>query len=352
MPLLKRASLIATVAASLVLGACSSSGGTAQPTTTTAPAATSTTVDVSTPTPVTTDYGVGRISLTLEDTSRGTDGNAAQKIEPKDSRTLPVMVLYPAEKPAQKPDKKPLEILDDAPVAEGRFPLFVFSHGVTATGPAYTAVLMSIAAHGYVVAAPTYPLTSGAGGWANVQQVVNQPADVSFVITEMLERSKSSDGPFAGRITPGHVAIGGHSLGAITSLGFYNSCCTDDRISAVIALSGILLPYPDGNFDKPPAIPLLLIHGEKDKTLSFKGGSENIFNKFITTPRALLRYPEGGHVDVVSADPFTARTQAAIRAFLDLELRDDDTEWKKLAAVVEADGVGAVAVEGGLEPPR
>lgn len=294
------------------------------------------------------DYPVGRRDVTYVDTTRGTDGNPDQDIAPASTRTLPVMVLYPTTRAAGATAGKGA-IAQDGPVAEGTFPLIVFSHGVTASGPAYAGLLQLIAAHGYIVAAPTYPLTSGPGGWANVVQATNQPADVSFVIDQLLAESAKPTGVFSGRIAPEHVGIGGHSLGAITSLGFYNSCCGDPRVAAVVGLSGILFPM-GGTYDKTPDTPLLLIHGEKDEILSFEAGSQKIFHDFTEVPRALIRYPAAGHVDVVAAADYTPLTVAAMNAFYDLELRGDDRGWRTISDLVSRDGLGSVEVAGGLEP--
>src|SRR3954452_335173 len=151
-----RRSLVALLLAALVLLALPA----------TAPAATTTAVTVT------------RRDLTFTDTARG--------------RTLRVMTLKPE--------------------TSGRKPLIVFVHGVTASGPAYESFLRPWAAAGYMVAAPTEPLTSGANGWANIGDYVNQPADVRFVIGSMITA-------FPNVVDGTKVAVAGHSLGAITAIG-------------------------------------------------------------------------------------------------------------------------------------
>jgi predicted dienelactone hydrolase len=150
-------------------------------------------------------------------------------------RTIPVLVLYPCRnrRRALQPRAKPAR-------RGGPFPLVVFSHGFTASGPAYGEVLLRrIAAHGYVVAAPTFPLSNGAApGGPRLVDYVNQPADVSFVITKMLAANRGH-GALSHLMNPKAVGAMGHSLGAITTLGVtYNRCCLDPRIKAAVPISG------------------------------------------------------------------------------------------------------------------
>ena len=74
--------------------------------------------------------------------------------------------------------------------ADGPFPLVVFGHGFAVTPAIYTPLLMAWARAGYVVAAPVFPLENAhAPGGPNEADIVNQPADVSFVISRMLSRN-------------------------------------------------------------------------------------------------------------------------------------------------------------------
>lgn len=342
----------------VVLGACSStsppkaSGAADRVATSTAHSTATTTATTTAPgsatgslTPAGHTYGVGRADITLVDSSRGTDADTKNGVAAKDQRTLPVVLLYPTTTPSDDATD------DDHPVAPGRFPLVVFSHGVTASGPAYVPLLRQAAAAGYVVALPTYPLTSGPKGWSNLGQTINQPADVSFIIDQLLKGSAQGTQRLNGHLDPDSIAVGGHSLGAITSLLFYNTCCRDRRVKAVVAISGITFPGKTDadSYDGAPEIPLLLLHGQKDKTLAYAGGSRKIFDTTLAkVPRALVSFPTKGHVDVLSSPTLAP----AIVAFLDLELRGDPTRWRKLGALAAKNGDARVEVAGGLEAPE
>jgi fermentation-respiration switch protein FrsA (DUF1100 family) len=234
-------------------------------------------------------YAVGVRTETFIDTSRPTAANNGAPAQP--SRTLQTLVLYPAEGAPGDRD------VPDAPPAReaGPFPLIEFSHGFTANGPTYALLLRRFAAAGYVVAAPTFPLTSrGAPGGPSGADYANQPADVSFVISEMLRLNGDRASVLHDLIDSREVAVSGHSMGAMTTYGVaYNSCCIDKRIKAAVPISGIEAPFGDGTFLGRADVPLLAIHGDADATLPFKGSLDAY--RTASAPKFLLRIERGPH---------------------------------------------------------
>ena len=234
-------------------------------------------------------YAVGVRTESFVDAGRVTNPNRGQPGRP--TRTLQTIVLYPAQG-----DPSDRDVPDAPPATDGGpFPLIEFSHGFTANGPSYTLFLRRLAAAGYVVAAPTFPLTSrGAPGGPSAADYTNQPADVSFVISEMLRLNGDGASILRGLIDPDKVAVAGHSLGAMTTLGVaYNSCCTDTRIKAAVPISGTELPFRGGAFVYRAETPLLLIHGDADATVPYRG-SENAY-RAATAPKFLLTLLHGPH---------------------------------------------------------
>ena len=68
----------------------------------------------------------------------------------------------------------------------GPFPLIVFGHGFAVTPAPYAALLRTWAAAGFVVAAPIFPLGNAhAPGGPDEADIVNQPSDMSLVITRL-----------------------------------------------------------------------------------------------------------------------------------------------------------------------
>jgi fermentation-respiration switch protein FrsA (DUF1100 family) len=182
-------------------------------------------------------------------------------------RPLPTTVWYPTAGP------KP-------------FPLIVFSHGLTSEPEAYATILRAWARAGFVVAAPTFPHTRYRARDYDPLDVINQPADVSEVITRMLAYGEKHDG----LIDPDHIAAAGHSAGGITTVGLFSGN-RDKRLTAGVVLSGRqVLPVP---FQGSPA-PMLFVHGKLDKTVPYADGKAAF--DAVRWPKALLTVTEGGHV--------------------------------------------------------
>ncbi|MBA2624762.1 MAG: alpha/beta hydrolase [Acidimicrobiia bacterium] len=232
-------------------------------------------------------YAVGVRTETFVDPTRPTAVNGTAAARP--DRTLVTTVFYPAEGEAGGAD------VVDAPALDRRFPLVVFAHGFIATGPAYTFLLRQLAAEGYVVAAPTFPLSNGgAAGGPNLGDYVNQPADVSFVIDEMLRLDRQRGGWLRRGLRRTRIGVAGHSLGGVTTLGFLNGCCRDHRVDALIPMSAIRLPFGDGSYEPARRIPVLLIHGDADGTVPY-GGSTTAYAD-ARRPKFLLTLLGAGHV--------------------------------------------------------
>lgn len=263
-------------------------------------------------------FTVTRRDITVVDTTRGTNAEPDRGIAALPTRTLPVMLLVP-----------------DGP---GPFPLLEFSHGVTGTGPGQQGFLTQIAAAGYVVAAPTFPLSSGPEG--TIFDYGNQPGDVYFVIDEVIKMSADGADPLHGLVDAKRIALSGHSLGAMTTYGAgYNSCCAQKRVDAVIMFAGIEAPFPNGDYSVLPVTPLLLAHGAADKTISVDG-SDKIFS-LATGPTEYLRFPDGTHSGILRDADGTLVRQAVI-AWLDKWLRDDPTGLDDLPAAVTSSGLATL----------
>jgi dienelactone hydrolase len=186
-------------------------------------------------------YGVAELIETFVDTSRSTESANGQGNAP--TRTLVTVIHYPQ--------------------SQGPFPLIVLAHGQTGHPNKFSQLMTAWASAGFVVAAPVFPLTNNQTTFRNDGDYVNQPADVSFVIDQMLARSREHDGPLARRVDKRHIGVAGLSLGGATVYGIaFDSCCRDRRVDAALVMAGILLPY-DGAYEFP-SVPLLIIHGNGD----------------------------------------------------------------------------------------
>jgi hypothetical protein len=126
----------------------------------------------------------------------------------------------------------------------------------------------------------------------------------------------------------------------MTTVGaVFNSCCADPRVDAAIVLSGIEAPFPEGDFESRPPVPLFLGHGDVDRTIDV-AGSEGLYES-ATGPVALLRFPGGGHTDILRDERGVVLLDAIV-AWLDDWLLDDPTGLGALPAEVEASDVAVL----------
>ncbi len=151
----------------------------------------------------------------------------------------------------------------------------MFSHGSNGHPDKFTKLLGAWAGAGYVVAAPAFPLTNSTvpGNPGNVGDVVNQPADVSFVLTRLLRLDQNPEGRLSRAIDRKRIGAAGLSLGGATTYGVvFDHCCRDPRFTAAMVLDGILIPLSAATGAKTRLdghVPLLIAHSDTDPTLPY-----------------------------------------------------------------------------------
>ena len=181
-------------------------------------------------------FAVGERVITFVDHSR----TVKYPGRPPAARTLVTVIRYPS---VGRPGE--LDLHDaSADRAAGPYPLIVFGHGFATTPAAYYRLLRAWAAAGFVVAAPVFPGENAhAPGGPDESDIVNQPGDMSFVITRMLRLSAASQGPLAGLIDPSEIAVAGQSDGGESALAVaYDRGYLDTRVRAAVILSGARIP--------------------------------------------------------------------------------------------------------------
>lgn len=245
------------------------------------------------------------------------------------SRPLPVSVRYPA---VGSPGDTETS---DAPAAPGRFSLVLFAHGWNGSADFYSAMDREIAAAGFIVAAPSFPHTSSVSGPLNRSDVVNQPADLAFLIDQF---TATPPALLAGHVALTKVGVVGHSDGGVTAAGIaFNSCCADPRVGAAAVLSGAELFF-GGSWFPPGSPPLLAVHGAADEVNPF-GASQRLFDD-APSPKYLVRAP-GGHIPPFTTDPIVRPAVSTLVAHFLLAELDDDAQARQL--------VPADANAGGLQ---
>ena len=181
------------------------------------------------------------------------------------------------------------------PRGDGPFPLIVFSHGLNAEPRNYRQLLEPWARAGFVVAAPAFPHTAANTKDFNLLDVLNQPADASYVLTEVLDE-------MGGVVDRKRVAAAGHSAGGVTTLGMFSSS-RDKRLVAGVVLAGRQVV---GSPFTGPEAPLLFVHGRRDTTVTYADGKAAY--DAVPWPKAFLTVTNGGHVAIGPALDVVAAT--------------------------------------------
>ena len=233
------------------------------------------------------------------------------------SRPLPTTIWYPAAGAAGGSPKT------NAPAAAGRYPLILFSHGFTSLPASYAAGTTRLAAAGFVVAAPAYPGTSANANPFNAADLVNQPADASFVITEVLKLDTRAGDLLAGHLDGQHIAAAGHSGGGYTTAGLLGSA-RDSRLDAAVIIAGGMLGGYTG-----PKTPTLFVHGDQDPTVPYSTGRD-AYTRMVW-PKGFLTEIGAGHSDYLNpANKGFAPMLATILDFLRWTLYADQSAKSRL----------------------
>ena len=214
----------------------------------------------------------------------------------------------------------------------GPWPLVVFGHGYAATPGIYAHLLRAWTVAGYVVAAPLFPLGNAhAPGGPNEADIVNQPGDMSFVITELLAATRAPGNALHGLIDGSRIAVAGQSDGAETAFAAaYDAPYRDSRIDAAIILSGAQLAGAPFRFPRR-RVPLLAVQGTADTTNP--PAYTYAFYAAAPRPKLLLVLPGAGHLP-----PYTSNerqrtvVEAVTTAFLDRYLKHGSLDAIEQAA--------------------
>jgi pimeloyl-ACP methyl ester carboxylesterase len=207
------------------------------------------------------------------------------------------------------------------PQVAGRRPLVVFGHGFQVGPGPYEALLRTWASHGYVVAAPEFPLTDTAVAGANLDEadIDNQPADLRFVTDALV----APGGPVADRIATGEVAVAGHSDGAESALAASLAATPpgQPQFRALIAMSVQELP----GVTRTANPPLLITQGDVDNINPPAYGYQTW--QYAASPKFLVVLHGAGHLPPLEpGSAWLPRIETATLAFLDCYVAHDGPE--------------------------
>jgi hypothetical protein len=278
-------------------------------------------------------YHVGELQLTFtEPAHRGPAG------EHLGSRTLATEIIYPYAHGS------------GGPPIRGPLPLVLFAPGYLQCVGDYADLLRAWASAGYVVAGVNFPVTSCRPRGSEAD-LVNQPQDMSYLLSKLLELSAQPRDPLSGLLDSGRVAAAGQSDGGDTVAALAaNTCCTDHRLKAVAVLSGAEWAAMPGRYFSHAAPPVLFTQGSAD-TVNPPWTSRQLYQAGHGKARHYLDLLGASHLPPYEGSAPVERIVARVTtAFFDRYVLGQPDAAKTMARDGNVAGA-AVLVSGGTPPP-
>ncbi|MBV9094008.1 MAG: hypothetical protein JO132_09060 [Streptosporangiaceae bacterium] len=234
----------------------------------------------------------------------------------------------------------------------GPFPLLLFAPGFLQCAGAYSDLLRTWASAGYAVAAVNFPRTNcHLGAAAYEPDLVNQPADMSYVLSTLLTLSARPGDMFSGMLNQHEIGAAGHSDGGDTVAALAgNTCCIDHRLKAVAVLSGAEWPPLPGRYFPGGAPPVLFVQGSAD-TINPPWLSVQLYRADSSGVRYYLDLFGASHLAPYEGTDQVARLVARVTlSFFDRYLLG---QTRALETMTRDGNVGGTAalVSGGELPP-
>jgi predicted dienelactone hydrolase len=209
-------------------------------------------------------------------------------VDPAADRALQTVVWYPAA--TAGPVNPTYRAIADAPAATGAFPLVVFSHGSCGYPVQSPFLTVHLATHGFVVAAVPHPGNMISEfpncGLPAVQlsSAQERPADVRFVLDQLLAATADPGSPLFGLVDPARVGMMGHSFGGFTT---HHATNQDARFKVAVPLAAAVIGSP------PFRIPSLTMLGQIDSVVN--NAQIRAAYAGSTAPKYLAEIQSAGH---------------------------------------------------------
>jgi dienelactone hydrolase len=233
----------------------------------------------------------------------------------------------------------------------GPFPLLLFAPGFLQCPGAYSDLLRAWASAGYVVDAVNFPRTNcHLGTEAYEADLVNQPTDMSYVLTRLLALSARPGDSFSGLLDPHEVGAAGQSDGGDTVAALAaNTCCTDRRLKAVTVLSGAEWAPMPGRYFPGGAPPMLFTQGSGD-TINPPWTSLQLYRADGAGTRYYLDLFGASHlIPYEGTNPVERLTARVTLAFFDRYVLGQPDALETMTR--DGNVTGAAALASGGQPP-
>jgi predicted dienelactone hydrolase len=314
----------------------------------------------------------------------------------KQERTVYEMAL-PGEAPASGMAKTFAVLgkaLRDAPPVRGKaFPLVIVSHGYPGSRYFLSYLTENLASKGYVVVAIDHTDSVTGAVKPFPSTLLNRASDQLFTIGGVEEMAKRSDHFLNGVVDDSRVAIVGYSMGGYGALGSGGAAYSKKSMAGSLMPGGYFDPWTEGSptyqaklrkevkaivaiapwGQQPPynmwdatglagiKLPLLIVAGDQDDVADFPNGIKPIFERAVNSDRCMLVYENARHnvggnpaPEMLSSfvtreyfeepvwrkDRITAINQHFITAFLDLNLKGDQSRRAYLLVTPESSNAG------------
>jgi predicted dienelactone hydrolase len=252
----------------------------------------------------------------------------------------------PTEAGAQTPARsaRTLETAIYLPEVDDRRPLIVFSHGLAGHPDKFSKLLSAWARAGYVVVAPAFPTTNDRvpGVSQNYNIAFGQPADVSYVLDEVLRLADDPTSRLHERVDVDRIGAGGLSLGGGTTYSVaFSDCCRDERITAAEVLAGARFPLA-GEMTLDGHVPLLIVHGDQDPALRHQLAAE-AYN-LAEPPVWFVTLVGGSHAPPFENDitPYDAMVEQLTTDFWDATIGGDPGAIERFEQHAAAEGLSTL----------
>ena len=235
--------------------------------------------------------------------------------------------------------------------ARGPWPLLVFGPGFILCSGSYAHLLQAWASAGYLVAAVDFPRTNCHVAAPYEPDLVNQPGDLSYVVSRMLALSAQPHDPFSGLVNRHEIGAAGQSDGGDTVAALAaNTCCSDHRLAAVAVLSGAEWPPMPGPYFAHRTPPMLFVQGSAD-TINPPSTSLQLYQADGEADRYYLDLFGADHLEpYVGTNPVERLTVRVSIAFFDRYVLGQAGAQATMTRDGNVRGAAAL-VSGGAPPP-
>ncbi|GAB1694224.1 hypothetical protein KRM28CT15_60270 [Krasilnikovia sp. M28-CT-15] len=228
--------------------------------------------------------------------------------------------------PGERPPGERLTGERRAAPAPGRFPLVLFSHGLSGTPERYAPAAATWAAAGFVVAVPAFPHTCAGAPRFRKADIVQQPNDAWYVLRQVRRLDHRPDDPLYGRIDGDRVAAVGHSAGGYTTTGLFTAGHPRWLRSGVVIAGW----RAAGAFAGWPAT-MLFLQGDSDRVVPLALGRAAF--DAVPWPKSYVLIPHARHAGYMLPGRYGwAQMNAIVTDFLLWTLTGDEEARRRLPA--------------------